>query len=141
MRRDIPTFMDKKRSLLVVAAFAASVLVWSASPATSAVKTTAPGQTYVIKLTLTNKAIVIPKDKYSKGQSGPTYPRGGSVQYDIFNKGSHPYAIKIGSRTTPVITPGHSTFIQLHWTYRGRYLYETLYQGKPLGPKGYITIF
>ena len=129
------------RSATVVLASVSVVLMSSALPASAAVQTTAPGQTYIIKITLTNTAIVIPRDKFSKGQTGPTYPRGGSVQYDVVNKGSHPYAIRIGSRSTGVIAPGHKTFIQLHWTYRGRYLYETLYQGKPLGPKGYITIY
>jgi hypothetical protein len=29
----------------------------------------------------------------------------------------------------------------INWTYRGKFLYETLYKGKPLGPKGYVTVF
>jgi hypothetical protein len=59
----------------------------------------------------------------------------------VTDKGTRPYSIKIGSHVTPVIDPGHSMLVHVQWTVRGQFLYETLYQGKPLGPKGYVTVF
>ncbi len=109
--------------------------------AAAAARTTAPGQKIVIRLTLTNTAIIIPADKYSQGLKYPRYPRGGAIQYKVVNRGTRPYSLKIAGRATHVIAPGHSVSIQLNWTTRGRFLYETLLNGKPLGPKGYITIF
>lgn len=131
---------------LVLTCLAASA--WTAFLATSlvgaanaSVATTAPGQTYVVKMTLTNTAIIIPADKFSEGLKYPRYPRGGSIRYDVINHGSHPYSVKIWDQVTPIIAPNHSYPILLNWNYRGIYLYETLYHGKPLGPKGYVTIF
>jgi hypothetical protein len=116
------------------------MLVYATS-AGAAAQTTAPGQTYVVPLTLTNTAIIIPKDRYSKGYAYPRYPRGGSVRYDVTNKGSRPYSFKIWIFTTPVIPPGHEVPVLLNWNFRGIFHYETLYDGKPLGPKGYVTVF
>jgi hypothetical protein len=112
-----------------------------AQAASAASKTTAPGQVYIVKMTLTNTAIIIPPDKFSIGLKYPRYPRGAAIQYKVTNKGSKPYSVQIWAGTTAVIRPGHTDSILLNWNYRGNYLYRTLYRGKPAGPHGYVTIF
>jgi hypothetical protein len=127
--------------LLACSALAATVLAAGLAPeANAAPETTAPGQIYVIKVTLSNSKIAIAADRYSSGNS-PRYPRGGTVQYSVKNNGSRTYVFKVAGHMTQPIPAGHSTSIQIHWNYRGQYLYELLYNGKPAGPKGYVTVF
>jgi len=126
------------RSLAAVAALLLAAAL--AAHASAAPQTTAPGQIYIIKVTLSNSAIVIARDRYSVGKN-PQYPRGGTVQYAVRNKGTRTYVFKVAGHMTQPIPAGHSTFIQIHWNYRGQYLYELLYKGKPVGPKGYVTVF
>jgi hypothetical protein len=111
------------------------------SSASAAVATTAPGQVYIVKTTLTNTAIVIPPDKFSKGLKYPRYPRGAAIQYKVTNKGTRPYSFEIWAGKTGVIAPGHTDTVLVNWNYRGNYTYETLYRGKPAGPHGHVTIF
>ena len=92
-------------------------------------------------MTLTNTAIVIPPDKFSKGLKYPRYPRGAAIQYKVINKGTRPYSEEIWDGKTTVIRPGHSDTILVNWNYRGVYLYKTLFNGKPAGPHGTVTIF
>jgi hypothetical protein len=69
-------------------------------------------------------------------------PRGAVIRYAVTNKGTRPYVFKMWETVTSAIKPhgGHDSFL-VNWNYRGRYLYETLYRGKPAGPHGFITIF
>jgi hypothetical protein len=128
------------RSCLVLAV-ASAVLAVAAETAGAATKTTTPGQVYVVTMTLTNTAIVIPPDRFSKGLKYPRYPRGAAIQYKVINKGTRPYSEEIWAGKTTVIRPGHSDTILVNWNYRGVYPYKTLYKGKPAGPHGMVTIF
>ena len=119
------------------AALAASVV----QSAVAASKTTTPGQVYIVKTTLTNTAIIIPKDKFSKGFKYPRYPRGAEIQYKVTNKGTRSYTFKVWDGKTGVIKPGRTDTVLVDWNYRGVYPYETLYRGKPAGPHGTVTIF
>jgi hypothetical protein len=110
-------------------------------PAVAAPRTTAPGQVYIVPVTLTDKAIIIPKDKFSKGRKFPRLPRAAAIQYRVTNKGSRPYVLQMWKSKTTVIKPGKVDTILLNWNFRGTYTYETLYHGKPFGPRGHITIF
>jgi hypothetical protein len=123
-------------------------LVWLAllvgvavQPASAAVRTTVPGVVYVVKLTITDKTVAIPKDKFSKGLPYARYPRGAVIRYKIINKGTRPYSLTLWDVTTPVIRPGHSDTVLVNWNYRGTFTYASLYHGKPLGPHGRIKIF
>ena len=124
--------------LLAVSAVILGALAGSVS---AALKTTTPGQVYIVKVTLTNNAIVIPKDKFSVGLKYPRYPRGAVIQYRFTNKGSRPFSVRIWASKTGVISPGHSDSVLVDWNYRGMFNYETLYRGKPAGPHGFVTIF
>jgi hypothetical protein len=104
--------------------------------------TTIPGVIYPIKVTITNTAIIIPKDQFSLHTKYPRYPRGAQIRYEITNKGTRPYSFKMwGSFTGVMKAKGGKDSILINWNYRGKYLYEVLYKGKPAGPKGYVTIF
>jgi hypothetical protein len=112
------------------------------SAAGAAERTTTPGQVYVINVTLTDKAIVIPKDRFSKGHRYPRYPRGAAIQYRFKNATTHLTKVRMWDRTTPVIRPGQVEPLLINWNFRGRYRYETLGGGgKKLGPFGIVTIF
>jgi hypothetical protein len=121
----------------------AALLVAAAisGPGAASSRTTTPGVVYVVPVTLTNTSIVIPKDKFSIGKY-PRYPRGALIRYSITNHGSRAYIFKIWASTTAKLRPhgGHDTLL-LNWSYRGRFVYETFYRGKPAGPRGYVTIF
>jgi hypothetical protein len=135
--------MNRKlvRSWFVLALSSAVLAAVAAQTALAASKTTTPGQVYIVKVTLTNTAIIIPKDKFDKGLKYPRYPRGAAIQYKVTNKGTRPYSVEIWAGKTQVIPPGHVDTILVNWNYRGVYHYESLYKGKPAGPHGTVTIF
>jgi hypothetical protein len=123
-------------------------LVWLAvlvgvavAPAGAAVRTTVPGVVYVVNLTMTDKTVVIPKDKFSKGLAYARYPRGAVIRYKIINKGTRPYSLRMWDVTTPPIRPGHFDTVLVNWNYRGTFTYASLYHTKPLGPHGRVKIF
>ena len=125
-----------RRLVLLVAV--AAIAVVAASGASS---TTVPGQVYAIKVTITDKAITIQKDKFSLHSPYPRYPRGALIRYEITNKGTKAYALKIWQTTTVAIKPGGHDSVLLNWAFRGAFVYETLSKGKPAGPRGHVTIF
>ncbi len=103
-------------------------------------QTTTPGVVYVIKIKVTDRSIVIPRDRFSIGNV-TRYPRGAVLQYRITNLGSKPYVFQIWGTTTNPIPPGkHDSFL-INWNYRGRFRYGTLLRGKPTGHGGAIVIF
>jgi hypothetical protein len=110
-------------------------------PAGAAVQTTVPGVVYVVKLTVTDKAVVLPKDKFSKGLTYARYPRGAVIRFKVINKGTRPYSVRIWDVATPAIRPGRFDTVLVNWNYRGSYNYASLYHGKPVGPHGMIKIF
>ena len=126
---------------LALVASSAALVAGLAQVASAASKTTAPGQVYIVKTTLTNTAIIIPKDKFSVGLKYPRYPRGAAIQYKVTNKGTRPYSFEIWAGKTRVIPPGHTDTLLVNWNYRGTFTYKTLYNGKPAGPHGTVTIF
>lgn len=121
--------------MIAAAAAAAGILAGGAS------STTVPGQVYPIKVTITNKAITVQRDKFSLHSAYPRYPRGALIRYEITNKGTKAYAFKIWQTTTAVIKPGGHDSVLLNWGFRGTFVYESLYKGKPAGPHGHVTIF
>lgn len=131
--------MTAKRIALTVAAMAAlsAGVYTSVAPAT-----TTPGVIYVVKVTITNTAITIPKDKFSLHTKYPRLPRGAQIRYEILNKGTRPVSFKLWGSTTGVMKARvGKDAIFINWTYRGKFLYEVLYKGKPTGLKGYVTVF
>ena len=103
-------------------------------------QTTTPGVVYIIKIKVTDRSVVIPRDRFSIGNL-TRYPRGAVLQYRITNLGSKPYVFQIWATTTAPIPPGkHDSFL-INWNYRGKYHYATLLHGKPTGHGGTIIIF
>jgi hypothetical protein len=130
------------RRLLTSALAALGLAAAATALASAAPKTTTPGVVYVVKVTLTNTSITIPKDRFSLHTTYPRLPRGAVIRYAVTNKGTRPYAFKMWDTVTTVLKPhgGRDSFL-VNWNYRGRYEYETLFRGKPAGPHGFITIF
>jgi hypothetical protein len=123
---------------MVAAACVAAVAVplAAASP-----ETTTPGQLYVVKVTVTDKTISIPKDQFTR--NGVTrYPRGALIRYVVTNLGTRSYAFEIwGASTGPIRPRGHNTVL-VAWNRRGTFIYRTLIAGgRPAGPKGIVQIF
>ena len=124
-------------------AFAAALLAALAVPAATAARpaTTTPGVIYVLKVTVDDKGIHIPKDRFTR--NGVTrYPRGAQIRYEFTNKGSKPYAVFMWAADTVVMKPhgGHAAMF-VNWQYRDTYHYYRLYRGHKLRPVGTIVIF
>jgi hypothetical protein len=133
--------IDCMRKPLAVAATAltAAVIVPAATPARPL--TTTPGVIYVLKVTVDDKGIHIPKDKFTK--NGITrYPRGAQIRYEFTNKGSKPYAAFVWGADTVVMKPhgGHASLF-INWNYRGTFHYYRELHGKRIKPIGTIIIF
>jgi hypothetical protein len=115
-------------------------IAWVAlSTVPAAVATTAPGQVYVVTVSLSDQGMVLPIEKNRHGRT-VVYQRGASVRYNVINQGTKPYAFLIGTQKTRVIPPGHQTSIEVHWSTRGKYRWERLYHGKPIGQIGLIRV-
>ncbi|MDX6426433.1 MAG: hypothetical protein QOD52_1838 [Gaiellaceae bacterium] len=131
--------MNHMKSMLAVSvAFAAAIAV----PATvhARPQTTTPGVIYVIKTTVDDKGIHIPKDKFTR--NGVTrYPRGALIRYEFTNKGTKPYAVRIWASSTLVMKPGQKQARLVNWAYRGDYTYARIYKGHQISPIGTIIIF
>jgi len=94
-----------------------------------------------VKTTLTDAKIVMHEPARLVRKGIIRYPRGAIIRYDVTNNGTRAYALKVWDTVTRVMKPGgHDSFL-VNWNYRGRYVYRTLFRGKPLGPKGLIEIY
>jgi hypothetical protein len=102
--------------------------------------TTTPGVIYVVKTTVDEKGIHIPKDKYTR--NGVTrYPRGALIRYEFVNRGKRPYAVRMWGADTTVMKVGGHTAMLVNWQYRGDYTYARLYKGHQIRPIGQVVIF
>jgi hypothetical protein len=119
---------------LAIALFAATGLA-AASPST-----TAPGIVYTIKTTMLPSGVVIAKDRFTRKDGTPSWPRGATIRYSITNKTKKTLALKIWIATTKPIAPGGHTFVVINWIYRGRYLYQELHGTKLVGAARYLVI-
>lgn len=124
---------------LAAAVIAAAAVVPAAAPARPA--TTTPGVIYVLKVTVDDKGIHIPKDKFTR--NGITrYPRGAQIRYEFTNKGSKPYGVFMWAADTVVMKPhGGKASMFVNWQYRGTYHYWRILHRKQIKPVGTIIIF
>lgn len=132
--------MSTKVFLPVVAA--ACVAAIAVPLAAARPETTTPGQLYVVKVTVTDKTISIPKDRFTR--NGVTrYPRGALIRYAVTNVGTRTYSFEIwGAKTTLIRPHGGKDSILVAWDRRGSFIYRTLLAGgRPAGPKGIVQIF
>jgi hypothetical protein len=117
----------------------ATIVAVALSTGPTAVATTAPGQLYIVTVTLSDEGMVIPIEKNRHGRT-IVYQRGSVLRYHVLNQGTKPYAFLIGTQKTRVIPPGHQTSIEVQWSTRGTYRWERLYHGKPIGQIGLIRV-
>lgn len=124
---------------MAATAITAAAVVPAATPARPL--TTTPGVVYVLKVTVDDKGVHIPKDKYTR--NGITrYPRGAELRYVFTNKGTKPYSVFMWGAETDAMKPhgGHATLF-INWNYRGTYHYFRKLRGHALRPIGTIEIF
>ena len=118
----------KLQSVLAAAlATLAAVPFASAEP-----QTTLPGVVYTIPAVLTDKRIELTHTQV---------PRGVMVRYSILNRGTRAYTFQIWKAKAGPIPPNGRARLRVNWDYRGRFVFRTLYRGKPAGPRGSVTVF
>jgi hypothetical protein len=108
--------------------------------AVAAPATTAPGQVYTVKATMLRSGVVIGRDRFTRKDGTPSWPRGATIRYSITNKTSKPLALKLWIAKTKPIPPGGHTNILINWIYRGRFLYQELDGKKLVGEPRYLVI-
>jgi hypothetical protein len=100
--------------------------------------TTVPGLLYVVNVTLTDNKIQL---SHKSDRSLTKLPRGAYIRYAITNRGTRRYVFRIWATQSGRVRPGGKDSLVINWNYRGRFAYLMLFHGKPVGPKGYITIY
>jgi hypothetical protein len=123
---------------LTAAALTAGMLVPAAS--TARPQTTTPGVIYVLKATVDETGIHIPKDKFTRNGVS-RYPRGAIIRYEFTNKGTRPYAVRMWAVDTVVMKVGGHANMLVNWQYRGTYSYARIYKRHQIRPLGKIVIF
>ncbi len=118
-----------KLQIVLAAAFATLAAVPFASAER---QTTRPSVVYTIPAVLTDKGIELTHTQV---------PRGVMIRYTILNRGTRPYTFQIWKTKTGPIPPNGRARLRVNWDYRGRFLFRTLYRGKPAGPRGSVTVF
>ena len=120
------------KAIALLACSVAALALAGTAPARQQSAEPPPPVVHVIKITVTDRSIVIPRERF---------PRGAVLQLRITNLGSKPYVFRMWATTTLPIPPGkHDSFL-INWNFRGKYHYGTLLHGKPTGHGGTIVIF
>ena len=115
-----------RKALLVIGCLAALGLGGQA-----ALATTKPGVIYPVKVVITDTKITVAHDNYVHGAI---------ILYRFQNRGTKPYTFEMWGVRTAVIAPGKRDTMLVSWNYEGKFLYQSLFKGKPAGPKGFIRI-
>jgi hypothetical protein len=142
--RPIAAIISSKDTLLMRMPMLATALMLalgaSSGVALAAPATTAPGQVYTIKTTMLPTGVVIAKDRFTRKDGTPSWPRGATIRYSITNKTTKTLALKLWIATTKPIAPGGHTNVLINWIYRGRFLYQELDGKKLVGAPHYLVI-
>ena len=127
------------RMLVALGALAAT-LAGIAQAATPARATTRPGVVYTVTATITNTSITLTHK--AAGKLGlHRLPRGAIIRYRVVNHGTRPYVFQIWTVETGTIRPNKMDSLLVNWNYRGRFVYKTIYRGKPFGPNGTVIVY
>jgi hypothetical protein len=94
-----------------------------------------------VKVTVTDKKLVVHEPAQFVRNGIIRYPRGAIIRYEATNKGTRAYAFKVWDSVTRVMRPRGNDSVLINWNYRGRFVYRTLFRGKPFGPKGVIEVY
>jgi hypothetical protein len=123
--------------------FALALTAWLyafSAPALGLPATTAPGQVYTIKTTLLPTGVVLAKDRFTRKDGTPSWPRGATIRYSITNKTKRTLALRLWIAKTKPIPPGGHTNVVINWIYRGRFLYQELDGHRLVGAARYLII-
>jgi hypothetical protein len=127
VRRDA----EEMKFALALALAAAIATLGGAHLASAEWQTTQPPLVYTVLAVLTDKSIQLTHTRV---------PRGVVIRYTIVNHGSRPYVLQIWTRVTRPIPPKGRARLTVNWDFRGRFVYRTLYRGRPAGPHGSVTV-
>lgn len=122
----------------LLAVTVALIVVGVAGSSHAARGTTVPGLLYVVNVTLTDNKIQL---SHKSDRSLTKLPRGAYIRYAITNRGTRRYVFRIWATQSAPVRPGRKDSLVINWNYRGRFAYLMLFRGRPVGPKGYITIY
>jgi hypothetical protein len=130
--------MTTLRLTIALAVVVACCVASSGAYASS--RTTAPGKVYTIKTTMLPGGVVIARDRFTRKDGTPSWPRGATIRYSVTNKTSKKLALKLWIAKTKALPPGGHTFVLINWIYRGRFLYQELEGSKLVGAPHYLII-
>jgi hypothetical protein len=122
---------DAEEMKLALALAAAIATLGGPHLASAERETTQPTLLYTVPAVLTDKSIQLTHTRV---------PRGVVIRYTIVNHGSRPYALRIWTGVTRPIPPKGRARLAVNWDERGRFVYRTLYRGRPAGPHGSVTV-
>jgi hypothetical protein len=126
-----------------------------AGSAAAAPRTTEPASLTQVKVSITDKAVSIARDRFTKG-SLTRYPRGAIIDFLITNRGTKPYKAelqltgkysfskyerKVTSVRSALIQPGRKAHLQVNFYFRSKFSLLALLDGKTPGPHTPILIF
>jgi hypothetical protein len=132
--------MDRMRN---AKAAAVAALAFAAVPAATQARplTTTPGVIYVLKTSVDDKGVHIPRDQFTRNGVS-RYPRGAIIRYEFVNRGTKPYAVHMwGAETVVMKAHGGKSAMLVNWQYRGDFHYWRILKGKRLTPVGTVIIF
>lgn len=125
------------------------------STAGAAPRTTAPAALTQVKVSITDKAVLIARDKFTQG-SLTRYPRGAIIDFLITNRGTKAYRAQLlltgqhnftkyenkgTSVTSPAVAPGRKAHLRINFYFRSRFALLALLGGKRHGELARILIF
>jgi hypothetical protein len=127
VRRDA----EEMKFALALLLSAALATLGGAHLAAAESQTTQPTLLFTVPAVLTDKSIQLTHTRV---------PRGVVIRYTIVNHGSRPYALQIWTGVTRPIPPKGRARLTVNWDHRGRFVYRTVYRGRPAGPHGSVTV-
>lgn len=131
-------------SLLVAGVLAANTA--------AATRTTAPSELTHVRVLVTDSAVKIARDRFTKGAL-TRYPRGSIVDFVIINRGTKPYQAELllngrpfrraGSKVnarTPSLRPGARAHLEVNFYFRSKFTLQSLQNGTVLA-RAPIVVF
>ena len=122
---------DAEKMKFALALAATIATLGGAHRASAEWQTTQPTLLYTVSAVLTDKSIQLTHTRV---------PRGVVIRYTIVNRGSRSYALQIWTGVTRSIPPKGRARLTVNWDHRGRFVYRTLYRGRPAGPHGSVAV-
>jgi hypothetical protein len=109
-----------------------------------------------VPVTITNKAVIIARDKYTRGSTA-RYPRAALIDFVITNQGTRPYKAQLlltgnyrpskyerqatSLTTAKAAAPGRTIHLKINFYFRSTFELRALLGGRKHGAAAHIVIF